>query len=141
MRFMIIVQATADSEAGVMPGNDVIEAMGRFNEQLISAGVLVSAEGLQSSSKGSRVTYRDGQFSVVDGPFTESKELIAGYWIVDVKDKAEVIDWVKKIPFEDGETIEVRKVFEASDWAAEGIDPELIAREAAQRAENASRGN
>lgn len=141
MRFMIIVQATADSEAGVMPGNDVIEAMGRFNEQLISAGVLVSAEGLQSSSKGSRVTYRDGQFSVVDGPFTESKELIAGYWIVDVKDKAEVIDWVKKIPFEDGETIEVRKVFEASDWAAEGVDPELIAREAAQRAENASRGN
>jgi len=129
MRFMIIVKANKDSEAGVMPSAELIDAMGRFNEQLIDAGVLVAAEGLQASRKGAKVRFENGKFTVTDGPFAEAKELIAGFWIVDVKSRDEVIDWVKKIPFEEGEEIEVRKVFEASDWEQEGVDPALIEQE------------
>lgn len=129
MRYMIIIKASKDSEAGVMPSDEVVEAMGKFNEQLINAGVLVSGEGLMESGKGARVKYQNGQFIVTDGPFTEAKELIAGFWIVDVKSKEEVIDWVKKIPFEEGEEIEVRKVFEASDWVEAGGDPAVVEQE------------
>jgi hypothetical protein len=129
MRYMIIVKANRDSEAGVMPSNEVIEAMGEFNEQLINSGVLVSGEGLMDSGKGARVKFQNGRFIVTDGPFSEAKELIAGFWIVDVKSKDEVIDWVKKIPFEEGEEIEVRKVFEASDWVEAGGDPAVVEQE------------
>lgn len=138
MRYMIIVKATSDSEADVMPSSDVIEAMGRFNEELIKAGVLVAGEGLRSSRHGARVQSKDGRLHVTDGPFSETRELIAGFWIVDVKDKAEALEWVKRIPFEEGETIELRKVFEASDWATEGLDPEVIAREQALRQQHES---
>lgn len=133
MRYMIIVKANKDSEAGVMPSNELVEAMGKFNEQLIEAGVLVAAEGLQASSKGARVKFEKGKFTVTDGPFTEAKELIAGFWIVDVKSKDEVMDWVRKIPFEDGEEIEIRKVFEAADWEDAGGDPAVIEQEKAWR--------
>ena len=92
-----------------------------------------------STRFGSQVSYRAGRFTVTDGPFAESKEAIAGFWIIDVKDKAEALEWVKRIPFDEGETIELRKVFEASDWAAEGIDPDLIAREEAQRGQSQQR--
>lgn len=129
MRFMIMVKANKDTEAGVMPSGELIEAMGRFNEELISAGVLVAAEGLQASSKGARVKLEKGSFTVTDGPFAEAKELIAGFWIIDVKSKDEAIAWVKKIPFEEGDEIEIRKVFEASDWTEGGVDPALIAQE------------
>lgn len=133
MRYMIIVKATPESEADEMPPAEIIEAMGRFNDDLIRAGVMLAGEGLRSTRYGSQIQYKDGRFAVTDGPFAESKEAIAGFWIIDVKDKAEALEWVKRIPFEEGETIELRKVFEASDWAAEGIDPGLIEREQAQR--------
>ena len=139
MRYMIIVKANTDSEADVMPSAELIDAMGRFNEELIKAGVMLTGEGIRSTRYGSLVQYKGGKFTVTDGPFTEAKEAIAGFWIIDVKDKAEALEWVKRIPFEEGETIELRKVFEASDWAAEGIDPALIEREQAQRAEQEKR--
>jgi hypothetical protein len=134
MRYMIIVKSTPASEADEMPSTETIEAMGRFNDELIKAGVMLAGEGLRSTRFGSLVSYKGGNFTVTDGPFAETKEAIAGFWIIDVKDKAEALEWVKRIPFEEGETIELRKVFEASDWAAEGIDPALIEREQAQRA-------
>ena len=129
MRYMIIGKANSDTEAGVMPSNELIEAMGRFNEELINAGALVAAEGLQASSKGARVKLENGNLKVTDGPFTETKELIAGFWIVDVKSRDEAIAWVKKVPLQEGEEIEIRKVFEASDWEDGGIDPALIEQE------------
>lgn len=133
MRFMIIVKANADSENDVVPSSELIAAMGRFNDELINAGVLLAGEGLTSSRHGARVRYQGGKFSVTDGPFAESKELIAGFWIVDVRDRDEAIAWVKKIPFGEGEEIEIRKVVEAADWAEAGIDPQLIEKEQAQR--------
>jgi hypothetical protein len=129
MRYMIIVKANKDSEAGVMPSDELVEGMGKFNEQLMSAGVLVAAEGLQASSKGAKVRFENGKFTVTDGPFAEAKELVAGFWIVDVRSKDEVIEWVKRIPFEEGEEIEVRKVFEASDWEEAGGDPAVFEQE------------
>jgi hypothetical protein len=137
MKFMILVKATADSEAGKMPSNETIAAMGQFNEQLVNAGVLIAGEGLQESRKGARVRYSNGRFAVTDGPFAETKELLAGFWIIDVRSKEEAIEWVKKIPFEDGEEIEIRKVWEASDWEAGGADPELIRQEEELRARSA----
>lgn len=138
MRFMIIVKATADSEAGVMPAPEVFEAMGRFNEQLIEAGVLLAADGLHPSREGAKVTSKDGKLTVVDGPFSETKELIAGFWIISAKDKEEALSWVRRIPFDDGETVELRRVFEAADFA-EVLSPEQIAREEAMRADNEKR--
>lgn len=138
MRYMIVVRATADSEAGVMPQPGVFEAMGKFNEDLIQAGVLIAAEGLHPSKEGARVTFDKGQFIVKDGPFAETKELIAGYWILDVKSKAEALEWVKRIPFEQGEYIDVFRVFEPADFA--GVMPdEMIAREEELRAEIAAK--
>lgn len=125
MRFMIIVKSTPDTEAGAMPAPEVFEAMSRFNEQLIEAGVLLGAEGLHPSKEGARVTSNGGKFTVVDGPFAESKELIAGFWIISAKDKEEALSWVKRIPFDEGETVELRRVFEAADFA-EVLPPERI---------------
>lgn len=138
MRFMIIVKATADSEAGVMPAPEAFEAMGRFNEQLIEAGVLLAGDGLHPSKEGARVTSKGGKLTVVDGPFAEAKELIAGFWIISAKDKEEALSWVKRIPFDDGETIELRRVFEAADFA-EVLPPEQIAKEEEMRAANERR--
>lgn len=135
MRFMIIVQATASSEAGIMPGPETFEAMGKFNEQLIAAGVLLAAEGLHPSKAGKRVTRTGDSVTIKDGPFTESKELIAGFWIISAKDEAEALEWVRRIPLDDGETVELRRAFEAADFA-EVVPPEEIAKEEAWRAAN-----
>ena len=132
MRFMIIVKANADSEAGVMPAPEMFEAMGRFNEDLINAGVLLAAEGLHPSNKGARVTSEGGKLVVKDGPFAETKELVAGFWIISAKSQDEALEWVKRIPFENGETIELRRVFEAADFA-EVVPEDAVAKEQAWR--------
>ena len=130
MRFMIVMKATKDSEAGVLPDHDILTRMGNFNEELVNAGVMLAGEGLQSSAKGARVTLIDGKATVTDGPFTETKELIAGFWIWQCKSKQEAIDWVKRCPTIPGvETnIEIRQVFEAEDFGPE-FTPEARAQE------------
>jgi len=121
MRFMMIVKANKDSEAGVMPSEEMIATMGKFNEELLKAGVLVDLSGLQPSSKGFRVRFSGGKRTIVDGPFAESKELIAGYWVISVKSREEALEWAKKVPAPEpngkGE-IEVRQFFELEDFAA-----------------------
>ena len=136
MRFMMIVKANADSEAGKLPSSEAIAAMGRYNEALINAGVMLAGEGLQSSAKGARVKSVKGKLIVTDGPFSETKELIAGFWIIDVKSKQEALEWVKRIPFEDGEEIELRQVFEASDFPVDSVSEEHLAKEQAWREAN-----
>lgn len=135
MRFMIIVKATPQSEAGAMPSPEVFEAMGRFNEALIEAGVLLAGEGLHPSSEGALVTNRAGQLTVQDGPFADASDLIAGFWIISAKSKDEALAWVKRIPFDDGETIELRRVFEAADFG-DAVPAELAAKEQAWRDAN-----
>jgi hypothetical protein len=120
MRFMLIVKADERSEAGELPTAKELEEMGRFNEELVKAGVMLDGEGLQASSKGARVKFSGGKPTVVDGPFAESKELIAGYWIIQAKSREEAIEWARRVPFVDGE-IEVRQVFETEDFAP--VDP------------------
>src|SRR5476651_69725 len=118
MRFMIIVKATQDSEAGVMPSEELLAAMGAYNEELVKAGVMLAGEGLQPSSKGARVRFSGSKRTVVDGPFTETKELIAGFWLVQVKSKEEAIEWVKRCPnpHESDSEIEIRQVLDIADW-------------------------
>jgi len=115
MRCMILVKATADSEAGVMPPPEVFEEMGRFNDQLMKAGVLLAGEGLHPSSKGARITFDGDKKTVVDGPFAETKELVAGFWILQVKSFDEAVEWITRSPFREG-TVEIRQVFEAEDF-------------------------
>jgi hypothetical protein len=126
MRFMVMVKADADSEAGVMPTEDLLRQMGEYNEELVKAGVMLAGEGLQPSSKGARVRFSGKDRSVIDGPFTEAKELIAGYWIMQVKSLDEAIEWVKRCPnpMEGDSEIEIRQVFEAEDFGEE-YTPEL----------------
>ncbi|PKA72665.1 hypothetical protein ATI02_5740 [Pseudomonas baetica] len=131
MRFMILVKASADSEAGVMPSEELLTAMGNFNEELAKAGILVSADGLQPSSKGTRVRFSGEKRTVTDGPFIETKELVAGYWIWEVKSKEEAIEWVKRCPNPMPGTdsdIEIRQIFSAEDFGAE-FTPEARAQE------------
>ncbi|WP_095189057.1 YciI family protein [Pseudomonas sp. Irchel 3E19] len=131
MRFMILVKASADSEAGVMPSEELLTAMGNFNEELAKAGILVSADGLQPSSKGARVRFSGEKRTVTDGPFIETKELVAGYWIWEVKSKEEAIEWVKRCPNPMPGTdsdIEIRQIFSAEDFGAE-FTPEARAQE------------
>ncbi len=142
MRFMIIVKATKDSEAGVMPSEKLLSEMGKFNEELVQAGVLLAGDGLQPSAKGARVTFSGDKRTVIDGPFAETKELIAGYWIWQLRSKEEAIEWVKRCPNpavdgREGE-IEIRQIFEAEDFGAE-FTPELRAQEERIRAEAAKR--
>ena len=127
MRFMVIVKANKDSEAGATPTEKMLSEMGKFNEELVKAGVMLAGEGLQASSKGARVKFSDGKTSVIDGPFAETKELVAGYWMWQVKSKEEAIDWLKRAPFEDTE-VEIRQVFEAEDFGDE-FTPELREQE------------
>ena len=136
MRFMVMIKANKDTEAGVMPDTAMLEAMGRFNEELVKAGVMVAGEGLQPSSKGARVRFSGDTRTVTDGPFAEAKELIAGFWIWKVKSKAEAIEWVKRCPNPTGgeSEIEIRQVFETEDFGAE-LTPELRAQEERLRAE------
>ena len=128
MRFMIIVKANKDSEAGVMPTEELLTEMGKFNEELVKAGVMLAAEGLHASSKGARVRFSGAKRTVIDGPFTESKELIAGFWLWQVKSKEEAIEWLKRAPFDGGTEVEIRQVFEAEDFGAE-FTPELRKKE------------
>ena len=136
MRFMIIVKADKDSEAGVLPSEEILATMGKYNEELAKAGVLLAADGLQPSSKGARVTYSSGKRTVVDGPFAETKELIAGFWLIQVKSKEEAIEWAKRVPFEEGE-VEIRQVFEADDFGP-AFTPELREQEERLRAQSAA---
>ena len=139
---MLIVKANKDSEAGVMPSKKLIEAMGRFNEDMAKAGVMLAGEGLQASSKGARVRFDGPKRTVIDGPFAETKELIAGYWMIQVKSLAEAIEWARRSPnpFEEGESeIEIRQVFEAADFPADVLSPEEAAKEQALRAKLAGK--
>ncbi|SRR5258707_6819666 len=133
MRFMVIVKANKDSEAGVMPSEKLLTDMGKFNEELVKAGVMLAGDGLHASSKGARVKFSGGKTTVIDGPFAETKELVAGYWMWQVKSKQEAIEWLKRAPFEDTE-VEIRQVFEAEDFGAE-FTPELREQEARLRAQ------
>ncbi|MHB9796438.1 YciI family protein [Pseudomonas sp. MT3] len=130
MRFMVIVKATAESEAGVMPKEELLAAMGAYNEELAKAGVMLAGEGLQPSIKGARIRFDGASRTVIDGPFAETKELIAGYWIFQVASLQECIDWVKRCPnpFEGPSEIEIRQIFEAEDFGAE-FTPELREQE------------
>ena len=129
MRFMMLVKASKESEAGMLPSKELIAAMGQFNEEMVKAGVLIAGEGLQASSKGARITYSGSQRSVTDGPFAETKELLAGFWMIQVKSRAEAMAWASRVPFTDGEVVEVRQVFEASDFPSDVMPPEEAARE------------
>jgi hypothetical protein len=135
MRFMIIVKASPESEAGKMPSEKLLTEMGKFNEELVKAGVMLAGEGLHPSSKGVRVQFSGDKRTVVDGPFAETKELIAGFWLIQVKSKEEAIEWVKRCPnpMESDSEIEIRQVFEAEDFGAE-FTPELRAQEEQLRA-------
>ncbi len=135
MRFMIIVKGDNNSEAGALPDRKILSEMGKFNEQLVKAGVMLAGEGLHPSSKGARVKFSDGKQTVTDGPFAESKELIAGFWLWQVKSKEEAIEWLKRAPFGGGAEVEVRQVFETEDFGAE-MTPELRAQEERVRAQS-----
>lgn len=137
MRFMVLVKATKESEGGVLPTTEEFEQMGRFNEEMAKAGVLLDADGLQSSSKGSRIKFTGGKPSVTDGPFAETKELVAGFWMIQVKSKAEAIEWISRAPFEDA-NVEIRQVFEAADFG-DALTPELREAEERLRTQAASR--
>lgn len=135
MRFLVMIKANQDTEAGVMPSEEVLAAMGQYNEKLVNAGVMLGGEGLHPSSRGARVRFSDGQTSVVDGPFAETRELIAGYWLFQTGSLQETIDWVKRCPASaigDSE-IEIRQIFEAEDFGAE-FTPELREQEERLRA-------
>ena len=136
MRFMVIVKASKESEAGQLPTEKELTEMGKFNEELIKAGVMLAGEGLQASSKGARVRFdKGGKKTVIDGPFAETKELVAGFWLWQVKSKEEAIEWLKRAPFGGGTEVEIRQVFEATDFG-ENFSPELVAKEEAWRRES-----
>lgn len=140
MRFMVIVKATDTSEAGGMPDEKILTAMGNYNEELVKAGVMLAGEGLHPSSRGARVRFSGDKRTVIDGPFAETKELIAGFWILECKSKEECIAWIKRCPnpFNEESEIEIRQVFESDDFGAE-FTPEARAQEDRLRAEMASK--
>ena len=140
MRFMVIVKANKDSEAGVLPKQKLLAEMGKFNEELVKAGVLLAAEGLHASAKGKRVRFSGAKRTVIDGPFTEAKELIAGFWLWQVRSMEEAIEWVKRCPnpFDGESEIEIRQVFEAEDFGPE-FTPELRQQEERLRAQAAAK--
>jgi hypothetical protein len=126
MRFMVLVKASKESEAGVMPDEKLLTAMGNYNEELVKAGVLLAMDGLQSSSKGARVRFEGKKRTVIDGPFTETKELVAGFWIWQVRSKEEAIEWLKRAPFDGGTEVEIRQIFEPTDF---DYAPEVVEQE------------
>ena len=136
MRVMVMVKATSESEAGKMPSTELLAAMGNFNEELVKAGVLLAGEGLHPSARGKRVRFSGSQRTVIDGPFTETKELVAGFWLWQVKSMEEAVEWVRRCPnpMEGDSEIEIRPLFEAADFGAE-LTPELRAQEERLRAE------
>jgi hypothetical protein len=128
MRVMVIVKANKESEAGVLPDTEILTKMGKYNEQLVKAGVMLAADGLHASSKGKRVKFSGEKRTVIDGPFTETKELIAGYWMWQVRSMDEAVEWLKRAPFDGGTDVEIRPVFEAADFG-ENLTPELREQE------------
>jgi len=140
MRFMVMVKADKDSEAGVMPSQQLLTEMGKFNEELVKAGIMLAGEGLQPSSKGVRVKFSGHQRTVTDGPFAETKELVAGFWLWQVKSKDEAIEWLKRAPFDGGAEVELRQVFEMEDFGAE-FTPELREQEDRLRAQIAAKSS
>jgi hypothetical protein len=139
MRVMVIVKATAQSESGVLPNEEELTDMGRFNEELVRAGVMLAGEGLAASSQGVRVSFGGGKSTVTDGPFTETKELIAGYWLWQVHSLAEAVEWIRRSPFRKGEAeVEIRRVFEAEDFGP-SLTAELHDKEAALQARTSAK--
>jgi len=138
MRFMVIVKANKDSEAGVLPDQKILTEMGKFNEELVKAGVMLAGEGLHPSSKGARVRFSGGKRTVIDGPFTESKELIAGFWLWQVRSREEAIEWLKRAPFDETE-VEIRQVYETAEFAPSDPTGEIREREQKLREVVASR--
>ena len=134
MKVMVIVKATKNSEAGVMPSEKLLSDMGKYNEELVKAGIMQAGEGLHPSVKGKRIQFSGTRRTVVDGPFPETKELIAGFWMWKVKSKEEAIEWLKRAPFDGGTEVEIRQIFEMEDFGAE-FTPELRAQEERQRAQ------
>ena len=134
MRFMVIVPASKESEAGVLPDTKILAEMGKFNEELVKAGVLLAGEGLHPSSKGARIKFSGGKTTMTDGPFTESKELIAGFWLIQAKSMEEAIAWMKRAPFGGGVEIEIRQLFEAADFGP-ALTPELKEQQERLRAQ------
>jgi len=134
MRFMVIVKANKDSEAGILPSKEILTAMGNYNEELVKAGIMLAGEGLQASSKGKRVKFSGGKRTVIDGPFAETKELIAGFWLWQAKSMEEAVEWLKRAPFDGGTEVEIRQIFEAEDFGEE-FTPELREQEEHLRAQ------
>jgi hypothetical protein len=134
---MVIVKACKDSEAGILPSKELLTEMGKFNEELVKAGVMLAADGLHASSKGKRVRFAGGQTTVIDGPFAETKELIAGYWLWQTKSMEEAVEWLKRAPFDGGAEVEIRPVFEAQDFGLASA-PEMQEREERLRAQVAT---
>jgi hypothetical protein len=138
MRFMVIVKASKDSEAGVMPSTELLTAMGKFNEAMAKAGVMLAGEGLHPSSTGTRIKYSGGDRTVTQGPFGATSELVAGFWLIQVRSRDEAIEWMKRAPFDGGAEIEIRQVFDAEDFG-EALTPELREQEVRLRAQGAKR--
>ena len=138
MRVMVIVKASKESEAGGLPGTELLTKMGKYNEQLVKAGVMLAGDGLQASSKGKRVKFSGEKRTVTDGPFTETKELIAGYWMWQVRSMDEAVEWLKRAPFDGGTEVEIRPVFEAADFG-ENLTPEAKQRDQRLRQELAGK--
>ena len=138
MRFMVIVKASKDSEAGVMPGMELLTAMGKFNEEMVKAGVMLAGEGLHPTSKGARIKFSGKERTISKGPFAVTSDLIAGFWLIQVKSRDEAIEWMKRAPFDGGSEIEIRQVFDAEDFG-EALTPELREQEARLRAQGAKK--
>jgi hypothetical protein len=135
MRVMVIVKANKDSEAGILPSREILTKMGKYNEELVKAGIMLAGDGLQASSKGKRVKFSGAKRTVIDGPFAETKELIAGFWLWKVKSMEEAVEWLKRAPFDGGVEVEIRQVFELEDFAPQ-LTPELQKREERLRAQS-----
>ena len=135
MRVMVIVKANKDSEAGVLPGRELLEKMGKYNEQLVKAGVMLAGDGLQASSKGKRVKFDGDKRTVINGPFSNTKDLIAGFWLWKVNSMDDAVEWLKRAPFDGGEEVEIRQVFEAADFGDQ-LTPELRQQDERLRAES-----
>lgn len=134
MRFMVIVKGDKNSEAGVMPSTEMLTAMGKFNEEMVKAGVMLAGEGLHSTSKGARIKYSGKDRTVTNGPFAVTSDLVAGFWLIQVRSRDEAIEWMKRAPFDDGAEIEIRQIFDAEDFG-EALTPELREQEARLRAQ------
>ncbi|HMI31453.1 MAG TPA: YciI family protein [Candidatus Limnocylindrales bacterium] len=138
MRFIVLVKASKESEAGALPDKKILTEMGKFNDELVKAGVMLAGEGLHPSSKGARVKFSGGKRTVTDGPFAETKELVAGFWLWQVKSREEAIEWLKRAPFDGGTEVEIRQIFEMADFGAE-FTPELREQEERQREQMAAK--